>query len=256
LRVVITGAAGMIGKQLVDELSISHELRLLDCRPVPGHPSIVADLTQNNTETRFRRWFGTRSVEWGEAFKGAEVVIHLAEDPHPEATWQRVLHNNVRATWNVLETAVRHRVRRVIYGSSLWAVRALELELAPACYLPGGPKIGSEAQPRPLTPYGIAKACGEITGRMLVDEKKLSSFVAVRIGWYHPNPPETDAYRSRGIGAHDLRSLFRRCVEAQFAGFHVVYGVSAQQIAPCDLSHTRRLLSWAPQQLPGERTNE
>jgi NAD+ dependent glucose-6-phosphate dehydrogenase len=154
-------------------------------------------------------------------------------------------------TLNVMEAAVRHHVPRIVFASSGWAVKALERELAPACYMPDGPKIRSEAQPRPMNSYGIGKACGEITGQMLVDEQKLASFVAVRIGWYPPRPlPMNEDYCRLGITAQDLRGLFRSCVEAEFSGFHVVYGVSAQSSAPYDLSHTRELLCWQPQQQP------
>jgi hypothetical protein len=83
-----------------------------------------------------------------------------------------------------------------------------------------------------------------------VAERKLISFAAARIGWYHPSPPKTEDYYRLAIGQDDLRSLFRRCVEAEFEGFHVVYGVSAQKISPYDLSHTRQLLSWEPKQMP------
>lgn len=251
MRVVITGAAGKIGSELADELSDSYELCLIDCKPVSGRRSIVADLAQYDTNAGFRRWFRIGAVKWNGTFKNTEVVIHLAEEPSPRTSWERALHNNIQATWNVLRCAAHHGVRRVVYASSLWAVRALENELAPACYAPDGIKIGSDDRPRPLAPYGIAKACGEITGRMLVDEKKLNSFLAVRLGWYNPNPAnKSDRYDLYGISAQDIRSLFRRCIEAEFEGFHVVYGVSAQPEAPVDLSYTRQLLSWMPGRLP------
>ncbi len=250
-RVLITGAAGRIGREIVDELAGSHELCLLDCRPVPGRAAMVADLANYDGRARVSPWSWTVPRRWRDAFQGIEVVIHLAENPDNQASWRQALHNNLQSTWNVLQACVQHRVRRVIYASSNWAVKALELELAPTCYLPDGPKIGSEAQPRPKNPYGIAKACAEITGRTLVDEQQLPSFVAVRIGWYRPGTPSTNEdYQQLGIGAQDLRMLFRRCVEADFEGFHVVYGVSAQETAPYDLSYTHRLLSWKPQHLP------
>jgi uronate dehydrogenase len=186
-----------------------------------------------------------------QAFEGADVVLHLAVDQRRAVPEQQRLFNNMQMTLNVMEAAVRHHVSRIVFASSNWAVKALERELAPACYMPDGPKIGSEAQPRPIDAYGIGKACGEIAGRTFVDQQKLASFVSVRIGWYPPRPlPMNKDYRRLGIGAQDLRGLFRSCVEAEFTGFHVVYGISAQPIAPYDLSHTRRLLSWEPQQLP------
>jgi hypothetical protein len=54
--------------------------------------------------------------------------------------------------------------------------------------------------------------------------------------------------RARWIGVQDIRAVFRRCVEADLKGFHVVYGVSAQKAAPYDLSQTAQILSWFPQQ--------
>jgi nucleoside-diphosphate-sugar epimerase len=44
MRVIITGAAGEIGGQIVEELSDSHDLCLIDGRPVSGRMSMIADL--------------------------------------------------------------------------------------------------------------------------------------------------------------------------------------------------------------------
>jgi uronate dehydrogenase len=124
----------------------------------------------------------------------------------------------------------------------------METQLAPDCYRSDGPKIDSETAPSPLTPYGLSKSFGEIAGRMFVEEQKLKSFIAVRIGHYARNPSKDEMDRVRWIGVEDIRSLFRRCVETEIEGFHVVYGVSAQTTAPYDLSHTRKLLAWEPRE--------
>jgi nucleoside-diphosphate-sugar epimerase len=233
LRVLVTGAAGNIGREVVAELEPSHEMRLLDRRG--GDPRIIpVDLG--------------RPLR-GEAFRDVDVVIHLAANPDEHATWEAVVDDNVRATWHVLDAATRHAVPRVVFASSNWAVKALERQLAPACYRPDGPKIGSDAPPRPLHPYGISKALGEIAGRSFVDEGRLACFIAVRIGAYAPEVPAHDEH-PLWIGRSDLRALFRRCVEAELQGFHVVYGVSAQTSAPYQLGYTRELLSWTPRQLP------
>jgi uronate dehydrogenase len=251
MRVVITGAAGKIGSQLVEELSGNHELCLIDRRPVVGHMSIIADLSKSHSWTRWRRCFSQNSgyPRWTGAFKEADVVLHLAVDQRPTLRDRQLFFENGKMTLNLIEAAVRHGVSRIVFASSNWAVKGTERELAPSCYLPDGPKIGSEAPPRPITSYGLAKAFGEISGRMAVDKGQLGSFVAVRIGSFLSFPPE-DERRTRWIGVQDIRSLLRRCVEAQFSGFHVVYGVSAQRTAPYDLSHTRKLLCWQPQLQP------
>lgn len=252
VRIAITGAAGKIGMQMVEEFSRSHDLCLIDKRRVPGHRSIVADLAEHRVRSLRRPWLKTRLPRWMSAFDGVDVVLHLAADIQPSAPWESVARNNIQATWNVIEAAAKCRVPRVVFASSNWAVKAVENALAPSCYAPHGPKIDSQAPPSALTAYGLSKAFGEVAGRMFVDEGKLPSFVAVRIGNYNPVPSSDQVARARWIGVADIRSLFRQCVEADLRGFHVVYGVSAQKTAPYDLSHTQQLLSWFPRQLPDD----
>jgi nucleoside-diphosphate-sugar epimerase len=250
MRVVITGAAGRIGSDVVKELSASHELLIIDRLPVKGRKSLVADLSRPPATLTWKNWFGSKSSVWSDAFKDAQVVIHLAATAQTSAPWEKVFPNNIQATWNVLEAAARHRVPRVVFASSNWAVKAVETKLAPSCYDPRGPKIDSETPPFSLTAYGLSKAFGELAGRMFVDEGKLESFVAVRIGNYNPTPSTDEIVRTRWIGVEDMRSLVRHCVETELTGFHVVYAVSAQTTAPYDLSHTRQALSWSPRQVP------
>ena len=50
LRVLITGAAGRIGRELVDELTGSYDLHLIDRRPASGRTATVADLGKIMTE--------------------------------------------------------------------------------------------------------------------------------------------------------------------------------------------------------------
>lgn len=249
MRVVITGAAGNIGREIVEELSGTHELCLIDRVPIRARKSIVADLAQHRVRSYRKPWLKARLPRWMFLFEGADVVLHLAANIDSWApSWERILPDNIQATWNVFEAAARYRVARVIFASSNWAVKAMEERMAPECYLANGPKIGSEAPPAPRNAYGLSKAFGELAGQMLVDEGKLNSFVAVRIGHYTPQPSRDAWLRTRWIGTQDIRSLFRKCVESEFKGFHIVYGVSAQSSSPYDLSYTKRLFDWHPKQ--------
>ena len=174
-------------------------------------------------QSRIASWLSSKSRRWNDAFTGAQAVVHLAADIDPGRLGKdpsQQHSGNVERSRSCGE----HRVPRVVFASSNWAVKAVETKLAPSCYDPGGPKIDSETPPFSLTAYGLSKAFGELAGRMFVDEGKLETFVAVRIGNYQPKPSTDEIVRARWIGVEDIRSLFRRCVEADLKGFHVVYG--------------------------------
>lgn len=246
MRVLITGAAGRLASEIAEELCRSHELRFVDRLPTPRKNSAIADLA---VTFPFRsRWLPVRSKSWKDLFADCDVVLHLAAHAEVSATWESIVRNNIQTAWNVFDAAAEQRVSRVVFASSNWAVRASENEFAGACFPPVGPKLDSQVPARPLTAYGLSKAFGEQLGRMFVEEGRLQSVVSVRIGHYEPTPPSPETLRVRWIGSRDLRSLFKRCVEASFDGYHVVYGVSAQATSPFSLSFTRRLLDWSPQQ--------
>jgi nucleoside-diphosphate-sugar epimerase len=243
VRVVITGAAGRIGREMVEELSVSHELRLVDRVPVSGRSGVIADLGRPPS-VWWRRLASLRSQSgWERALEGADVILHLAADARPRAPVESVLADNVRATWNVLEGAARCGVRRVIFASSCRWVLGLDPDTAPDW---DTVQIDSTSPPRPRTPYGLSKAWGELATRMYVETGRLHSAVAVRIGAFNEREPTDPEIRRLWVRPQDLRSVLRRCTEVEFEGFHVVYAVSREAAGPFDLSGMRELLGWEP----------
>jgi uronate dehydrogenase len=107
-------------------------------------------------------------------------------------------------------------------------------------------RISSFTPPQPRTPYGLSKAWGELAGRMYVQTGRLPSVVAVRIGAFSDREPRDPEVRRLWVRPGDLRGVLRRCVEAEFEGFHIVYGVSREAAGAFDLSGTRELLGWEP----------
>ncbi|HEY2825619.1 MAG TPA: NAD(P)-dependent oxidoreductase [Gemmatimonadales bacterium] len=249
MRVLITGAAGLIGGIVRSELAKDHELMLVDRRGGPG--ILRHDLRWYwDDRRRVKRLLFWRSW-WERAFTGLDAVVHLAANGDPFGRWRRVGAPNVQSTLSVLDAAVRYGVPRVVFASSTWAVKALERSLAPRCYEANGPKIGSAAVARPLGWYGVAKAAEEAAGRLLVDQGSLRTFVVVRIGW-RPSPgslPASPEDHAVWVGARDLARLFRRCIEADVTGAHVVHGISAQPGSPYDRSSTHATLGWRPEEM-------
>ncbi len=245
MRVVVTGAAGKLGRHAVRELAGAHELRLVDRVAVAGHPTTVADLSRGSAGHRWLGRFRTSRPSWDRAFQGAQVVVHLAANSVAEAPWESVLRDNFQASWNVFEAAARHSVSKIVFASSCrWAL-GLDPDTHPDW---SAIKLTPSTPTRPRTPYGLSKAWGELLGRMFVDTGKVRSVLAVRIGSFRELEPKELEVRSLWLGPEDWRSLLRRCVEAEVTGFHTLYGVSPGAGNVVDLMSTRKLLAWTPEE--------
>lgn len=247
MRIILTGAAGRIGAEMIDELSESHELVLLDRHTIPEKDSICVDLARPGVISGWRRRLSSARARWANVFESADAVLHLGA-VSTGVSWPQLVNSNISATWNLLRAAAYHQVPRFVFASSHWVIKIQESEMAPHCYASDGPKIRSDQEPRPATPYGASKALGEILGRMFVDNGRIRSFGAVRIGSYSDVPPIAAEQRLVWIRTADLRSLLRSALEGLLEGYHIVYGISAQSISPFGLSSTRALLSWSPRQ--------
>lgn len=242
MRIVITGAAGHIGMLAAAELA-SHDLVLVDRHRTRDRRSSAANLSRAPALRSSLPWL----PKWDRRFAGADVVLHLAAVLHPAGEgsggWRNVRRHNVDATFHVLTAAADHRVPKVIFASSGWAVRGATADVGESAQ-----GIGSDSPPRPVSRYGLSKAFGEVAGRMFVDEGRLRTFIAMRIGYSppHGHAPADDWTRDCWIGPRDLARLIRRSVEADLVGFHVVYGVSGVGACPFDLTYTTRILDWTP----------
>ena len=203
-RVLITGAAGLIGTHMRKELAgIYPVLRLLDMNEikylVPGEESVVADVAD--------------AVALEQAMAGVDAVVHLAaastERPFPE-----ILSANVIGTYNLYEAARRQGVQRVVYASSNHAVG----------FYPRDRRIGASTPLRPDSRYGLGKAWGELVATYYADKFAIRSLV-VRIG--NANDQPIDLRRlSIWISWRDLAQLIRIGLDHPDIHCDVVYGVS------------------------------
>ncbi|MFW5856541.1 MAG: NAD-dependent epimerase/dehydratase family protein, partial [Planctomycetota bacterium] len=88
--VVVTGAAGRIGRSFVASAADRYAFRLLD------HPD--ADPAPLAAQGELHRG-DIADVDWvADLFAGAEAVVHLAADPAPDADWPSLPHNNIVGT--------------------------------------------------------------------------------------------------------------------------------------------------------------
>jgi uronate dehydrogenase len=231
VRVLLTGAAGLIGRHLSRYLAGRHELVLTDVDPAGG--------------PEWRRVDVTRLAEVEEACRGVDAVVHLAIAPGFEGEYEDDSFNdlrfdiNVKGTYHVLEAAVRCGVKRVVYTSSLTVVWGY------------GPDefVGPEAEARPVGTYAVTKHLGEALARDYHQRHGLS-VICLRIA--KPVDLEDEAQRSRPIRPQwiafpDLCQAYDRALITPGLGFGIVHVVGESSVRRWDLSKAERLLGYRPQ---------
>ena len=245
--VLLTGAAGRVGKAILSGIGEKYEWRLLDRDPPadeddwPGE-YVVADITDEDAVR--------------EAMDGVKTVIHLAGDPRPEAPWDSVLENNIDGTRNLFEAAVDAGVEKVAYASSNHAVGAYEEDRKPDIYRTSSEfRLDGTELPRPSNLYGVSKAAGETLGRYYHDYHDLS-VISVRIGNLTKGHPPKDYERGQAmwLSHRDCAHLFDRCIQADY-DYEIVYGISDNDRKYYSIDRAREVLDYDPQDNSAEFTD-
>ena len=241
-KVLITGAAGLVGGVLRAGLADDFALRGLDVAPVAGMDSAVADATDLDAGLA--------------AYDGVDTVIDLASVPDQHSPWDVVHANNLPSTRNALESARRAGAKRVIFASSNHATGNYENDEPYASIVageyggltPGGfPMVTPDMPIRPDGPYGVGKAFGEAIGRYYSDVHGLS-VICLRIGTLNrESRPTTVRHFATLLTHRDLVQLVRRCIDAPDSlRFAIFYGVSDNTWRFWDISNARDLIGYAP----------
>jgi hypothetical protein len=214
--VLVTGAAGRVGRVLVSALQSTYALSLLDRRPLPY---------------AWRgRWAHADAADFTAllaACQGMHTVIHLAAGGSPAMDWDHLPLANLSGSWAICEAARQAGCARLVLASSV------QVELHPA------------------TPYASAKRWAESLGRAYSQRSALS-VICLRLGSFaHPRAwhiwPQA-GHLGEILTHRDGVQLFRCAVEAAPELRYGVYtGVSANHPARFDLSAACRELGYAPQ---------
>jgi nucleoside-diphosphate-sugar epimerase len=154
MRYLVTGGAGFIGSNTVDELvRRGHSVVVLD--------DFSSGKEENLAEVRNKITFIKGSITDIEvvrkAMHEAEYVLHLAAKTSvPRSVKDPIETNkiNIDGTLNVLVAAKELKVKRVVFAASSSAYGET----------PTLPKVET-MQPEPISPYGVTKYVGELYGQ-------------------------------------------------------------------------------------------
>jgi nucleoside-diphosphate-sugar epimerase len=151
MRYLVTGGAGFIGSNIVDELvRRGHSVAVLDNLST-GKESNLASI-RDKIELSTGSITDLAAVQ--AACRGADYVIHLAARTSVPRSVEDPLdtnHANIDGTLNVLVAARDAKVRRFVFAASSSAYGET----------PTLPKVET-MQPDPISPYGVTKYVGEL----------------------------------------------------------------------------------------------
>jgi UDP-glucose 4-epimerase len=155
MRYLVTGGAGFIGSNIVDELvRRGHQVIVLD--------DLSSGSEQNLAGVRskidFRAGTVTDLKDLQAACHGVDYVIHLAARTSVPRSVKDPLETNyvnIDGTLNTLVAARDAKVRRFVFAASSSAYGET----------PELPKLES-MQPQPISPYGVTKYVGELYGQV------------------------------------------------------------------------------------------
>jgi len=225
-RILVTGAAGVIGRSIVPLLREHFALRLLDRQRLRGEGDdeiVRADI---------RRFQALRGV-----CSGVSAVLHLAAIPtdgHVDA----LISTNVAGTYNVFEAASQAGVRKVVFASTVQTARGYSTEDVVAPDMPV----------RPIGVYSCTKVFGEALARFYADQRGMS-MICLRVGWFDPYDgrwlrSQPEMLRS-WCSPRDLAQIIAKSIRTDLP-FAIFFAVSKNPIPRWDTGNAQEMVGYAP----------
>lgn len=229
MRIAVTGAAGRVGRYVVQELlDYNYDVLSITHRERKDWISEQITLEVENYEQIYQ------------ALEGCDGVIHLAAIPSPNKHKDaQVLQTNVIGTYNVLLAAGNRGIKRIAIASSDCALGfTYSFNRPEPIYLP----VDEQHPPRPDNSYGLSKIMMEKAADGLAQRFEGMSIASLRIT-YVASPEEYQTGTSfdewtkspkKGpwnlwsyIDARDVARAFRLSIETNLEG-HEVFYISAK----------------------------
>ena len=221
-RVLITGAAGGLGRMFREKLAGYAALRLSDMADLgdagPGEEIVYCDLSD--------------AAAVDDLVAGCDGIMHLGGQSL-EAEWQTILNSNIVGAYNLFEAARRHGKPRIIFASSNHVIGFHTRET----------RLDGASPQRPDSLYAVSKCFGEALGRYYWDKFAVEN-VAVRIGSCFSEPLDR-RMMATWLSADDFVAMIEAIFAADRVGHTMLYGVSANREQWWDNSHAA-YLGWTP----------
>lgn len=218
-RILLTGAAGLLGKVLRQKLSPQVEfLRSTDIAeladPSRNEEFVQADLGDLSAATKL--------------VADIDAIVHFG-GISKEADFDTISRVNINGFHNLYEAARQAGVKRVVFSSSVHTTGFYEQTQV----------IDATAPYRPDSYYGVAKVFGEALAQLYWDKHGLET-VSLRIGSCEPTPSNRRHLRT-WLSFDDMTQLVERSLTVPRVGHTIVYGASNNAESFWDNRHAKPL---------------
>jgi UDP-glucose 4-epimerase len=218
MRILVTGAAGVLGSGVARALVDRHAVRTTDLAAAgPGPDYVPAELTSYEQAR--------------EVVAGMDVVVHCAAvHPWKPYTDDQYLDSNVKAVHHVLKACVDTRVRRVVYTSSIAAVGY-------GPFAEGELPVREDQPPRPRDLYSLSKHMAEDVCRYFHRWDGLSVLCLRPVTFipYEELQGALALLSARWLPPDEIVRAHALAAETELDGFHTAFLGPATPYTPADV---------------------
>lgn len=234
-KVLFIGLTGRIGPGVLEEYNLKYKsyydvvIGINKTKPLGDYETVKINLSSLD-ELTF-------------VFRGFNVVVNLAANSDPDASFSELIEPNIIGVYNVLEACRLAGVGRVVLASSVHAIRGYPLN---------GEVVKMNFAPKPLNYYGATKVFLEAMCHVYAHAYGLSC-LAIRIGAYISNDMKQKVCVERDnfdyvISQRDLAQLIHKCIIAPDSlKYGVLAGSSNNYKKFMSLEETKKLVGYEPQ---------
>ena len=206
-RLLLTGAAGNLGRELRPRLKAYCEVLRLSHRsdlgaPGPGEETFTADLADKERVHAM--------------LVDVDAVVHMG-GVSTEQPWEPILAGNIVGMVNLYEAARLHSTKRIVFASSNHVTGFYRQDEV----------LTPKTLPKPDGFYGLSKAFGEDLAQLYWDRWGIET-VSLRIGSSSAEPRDRRMLATY-LSYDDLERLIVAALTAPIVGHSIIYGVSDNQ---------------------------
>ena len=254
MKILITGGSGMVGNYLVKEFQkAKHDVKIFDLlKPLAESAAFLEGDIMNPTDLK-------QAMQW------ADAVVHLAAIPSDTGEARKIMNVNVEGTFNVLEEAVKNRVKKLIFPSSICAVLYLNWTAPFVWKTPFSPfnpeffPVTEDHSCKPGDMYGVSKLFGE---NLCYSYSRLHGITTICLRIppiWHPVVNDRMARVVKAIkdpklavdriwsyvDARDVAQAFKLAIDKKESG-HFIYNIGAENVL-CDIDSLELIRTYYPE---------